>query len=87
MGYIVERQSPYDQWERYKLPLRAKIALLFLSKDERKKVKNKIDKINRVRRLDLKRKIDEWKKNIRPPRLYPEENIRPSFPDCESVKA
>lgn len=73
---VYERPNPYDQWDRYKLPLRARITLLFLSKNERKKIKNKIDKINRIRRLDLKREIEESMKNIRRIRPGPQRLVR-----------
>ena len=55
------KADPYDEWERFKLPLIHRIFSLFLSKNEREEIKLKIDTINKIRMLDKKKELDEIK--------------------------
>lgn len=68
---VNERPSPYDQWERFKLPLCKRILLLLLSKEERKYIQRRINRINRTRRIEHHRGIEEMKKRLRPPPQRP----------------
>jgi hypothetical protein len=66
-SYTYENLSPYDQWERFKLPIWQKILVfLFLTKEDKKELRQRIDRINRMRRDDHRRQIEIMKKYLRP---------------------
>lgn len=66
-AYIYENPDPYDQWERFKLPIWQKILVfLFFTKKDKKELRQRIYRINRMRRDDHRKQIERMRKNLRP---------------------
>lgn len=75
---VQERPNPYDRWKRFKLPLHLRFGMLFLSKQERVEVENRINKINFIREKERRDGIDEMRRRLRPPpqKAFPGPNIQ-----------
>lgn len=71
LGY--QAKPPLELVE-YKLPLKARITMFFLSKQEKQQVRKKVNEINRIRNIEYKDKLEIWKKSITPHRLYIDKN-------------
>jgi len=80
---VYEKPSPYDMWERFKLPLHMRILIFLLTKEERKNIEKRINNINRIRRKEKAESINEMRKRIRPqPQRRPGQN----FPEPQKQK-
>lgn len=63
---VFEKQSPYDNWERFKLPWYMRLSLFLLTKQEKKDIIRRIDSINRIRKREKKESIEKFRKMVRP---------------------
>ena len=72
MSVVYHRPSPYDNWERFKLPWYQRIIVkLFLSKKEKEQLQRKIDKINATREKEHHEAVEETRKRLRPKPIPP----------------
>lgn len=59
MSYVYYHDNPYEQWERYKLPLIYRIIVwLFFSVEEKKQIYEKVAYINKIRKEERRKEVD-----------------------------
>lgn len=69
---VIERPDPYDNWERFKLPIHYRLLVWILTKDDRKQINKRIARINTIRRREHIESVEKMRTMMRPkPRISP----------------